>query len=315
MKQRKALVLAAIATLTVAGNAWALDYFAGMFKAPMDQRKLKFSTCVWTRSNDYDMKPVKGKPGPNDHMGVRYSKYFFEIDKDISVGSMYLGGDSTMFIKNHKVKIKRGIELRIATWKGQETRFMLENANVEFGGTFRYGIFDRSRMAGNATIYLDDSTLTIKGALNCMIEAGHTKNPNVAVIGVNLKGKSLLTVNTVLIDSIFRDLPSEWLFKWTFSDKGGNLPKVVVKRDSLGPDGESVMKSCAVEINLDSPKAGKYVLMDFAKKKGGFVKGPWISINGKRCDIGEAVPFGEGGKRSATLSVSEDTNNLILEVK
>lgn len=70
---------------------------------------MKYSTCHWGSSGDFETPPLPSKPGVNDTLATRWgSGYKLEIDANIQVGQISNGDGSTITAKGKTIKVKRG---------------------------------------------------------------------------------------------------------------------------------------------------------------------------------------------------------------
>lgn len=147
MKTINAIKLFAI-LLASCANAFALTYYAGKRNPETEEEKtMKYSTCTWGSSGDFETPPLPSKPGTNDTLATRYGSYKLDIDANVNVGAISNGDGSTITAKGRTIKVKRGLGTSIPG--GGTTTISFENCNMEFGGNLSIGYWDGHRNIGN----------------------------------------------------------------------------------------------------------------------------------------------------------------------
>lgn len=308
----KKLFLLPLIACSFTANSFALEFFAG--QKDEGEKNHVFSTAQWTHTKDFVEPFTKTKPsGSNDYVGVRFGGYKLTIDKDIKISGFYVGANSDLIIDGRKVDLKRSVDIRTPS-QSQNSRLILKpGSTLNVGSSINFGLYQYMKNSGDSTVIVEDSNLIIKNNLNYIPESGVAVNKKQAVWGVELTGKSYLEVKgNILIDPIFKDVPNEWLVKYTFTEKNGAIPRMVIAKDAN-------LSSCAVAFNVKNSKPGKFVLIECISKKDGVKNLRYVSINGKRCAINETVPFGKNS--TATLFIepagkdAKTANDLVVEIK
>jgi len=300
----------AAASALLAANACAMTYLPGRFSET--DKNGKWSTCVWGNNINFESPDMPGKPGPNDGVIVR-GGWNFEIDQDINVGSLHNCTGTLMHASKRNIHTKRYFATEIPGWEGDSST-KLEDCNVQNDGAFSLRYWHEAKNAGRAEVQLIDTKFTNKGDITAVIPV----NPIVTISSragftLTLVGKTQFLVNGgAVLDSIFEESPTDWMFKWKLEEKDGKLPFALIAK-------KASFVNCPIEIKVaGSLKPGKYTLVEFADKKSGF-KNPNFTLNDKPYTLGETVNV--GGKSikielapSPTGKDSKTTNDLVLEI-
>ena len=80
MKISNLIKFSALAVLACS-QAFAMTYYSGLKSAP--ERNLKYSTCQWGSSGDFETPALPGKPGKTDTLFVRWGGYRLDLDANV----------------------------------------------------------------------------------------------------------------------------------------------------------------------------------------------------------------------------------------
>ena len=209
-------------------SASALNFYAGKFNAPSEERDIKWSTCVWGDNINFESAPLPSKPGPNDHASSRFGNFTLNIDVDVNVLSLDCADGSQNVAKGRTIRTKRDMGIWIATYNSGESAMIYEKCNVEVGGSYKFKFWHEAKGAGIARLSLTDTKMAVKGDLTSAIPANPLiQNGSRAGVVVEVAGKSQLMFNGgAVMDSLHIDNPSQWILKFGFTEVGGNVPTI-----------------------------------------------------------------------------------------
>lgn len=314
MKTTVSIKILAILAASCA-QAFALTYFAGKRNPETQEEKnMKYSTCYWGSSGDFETPPLPSKPGVNDTLATRWGwGYKLDIDANIQVGQISNGDGSTITAKGKTIKVKRGLNMGVPG--GGSSTVAFEDCNLEFGGNLSISYFDGHRSIGNASLTLKNTKFNIAGTLGCIIPVHPLVNSNTRG-GFNfvLEGKTVATFGEgTVIDTIFSEKPEQWAFKIQMVEEDGHIPALKFT------GGEVNFTGCDLDVRI-SPKAkkGVYTLIEFANKKSQLGKLTRFTVNGNPCSMGQTVNV---GALKATITEgkigrnSKSDKNVILTIK
>ena len=88
MKTTVSIKILAILAASCA-QAFALTYFAGKRNPETQEEKnMKYSTCYWGSSGDFETPPLPSKPGVNDTLATRWG-WGYKLDIDANIQDVY----------------------------------------------------------------------------------------------------------------------------------------------------------------------------------------------------------------------------------
>lgn len=302
-----------ISAFFAAATAFAMSYYGGKYETEVGERNIKWSKCDWGNNVNFETELLPGKPGSNDDVIVRPGLWTFEIDGNYNVSLFHTGDNSKSFAKGRTFKAKRKISLSLACSNSGISRQEWDRCTVDSGGPFEITFWHEARQAGKAILSLTDTKFNVKGDFVCTIPANPIiKNEARSGVEVILEGASDFNFNGgALIDSIIADQNEEWMFKWTFNEKGGKMPRVFFNRRAQfdKPD---------IEVNVsENLKPGKYGLAEFHDKRSGFTNIRSITLNGNEYKLGTEFKVGKNPAKLYLGAFGRDSktpNDLILEV-
>lgn len=310
MKIAKALAFISFSIL--ASGAFSMNHFAGKVNPSKQDKDLKWTTTKWYDNGDFETKPLPSKPGPNDNTTLRWGSYTLTVDCDVNVASFGIGDDSRLICNKRNFKTKRNFSLAISPYG--ESRAEFTASNVEIGGSLSYSFYEKHTRASYANFKATDSKINIKNGLVVIIPYnGRFKNPAKRGGKIELVGKTTMAFgNGTVIDSIIKDMPAEWMFKFIFREKDGNIPTVSFEK-------EANLDGCEFEFDIKNAKPGTYTLIRFDNKKSGIGTPNKVVLNGKDYAFGNKFKL---GNKSAEIKLapspnSKDTrtpNDLILQI-
>ena len=302
----------AVAALS-ANTLFSMAYFPGKFNSEEGERNLKWSTCVWGNNVNFETEFLPGKPGPNDMVVVRPGRYEFELDGNYSVSEFATGDGSRSFATGKTFKFRRNLRMTIATSNSSVTRQDWDKCVVDVGGPFEIRFWTEARQAGIAKLSMTDTKMSIRGDISCIIPANPIlQNENRAGVEIAVEGDSLLQfAGGAVIDSLIEESNDQWMFKWTFSDKDGKLPKVTFAK-------RAEFNKCDLEVTVsDKVKSGKYGLIEFADKKSGLKDLRSVTVNGSEYKLGDAFKLGNRTAKLMLAPSGKDAstpNDLVLDI-
>ena len=304
--------LIVVPVLIVSTSLSAMDFICGQFGSP--EKNLKYSTCDWTSAIHFTEKKLSGKPGPNDLVWVREGGYHLEIDRDLSVKTFKVGFHASCTAEGRTLKTKGAYIQQISSGTGNDSVATFKNCVLDIGGIVEFGTHHESTSMSIAYLNLENSKFNAKGSMTFIVDSMKVKNEaSRAGIIINMTGKSELNINDELIlDSLLRENPKEWIFKVAFNSKDGFIPKAHFKKADLA--------SCDIEINVDEKmKPGKYVLFEIDNSRGTIGSLNKLIVNSKECSLGDSIPLGAKRKISVYAGAAgrdaRTKNDIILEIK
>ena len=304
-------VTVAVFSLFAALSSFALNFYPQEYiqNPTAAQKKVKWSNTTWGNSHDFATNMPKGmKPGPFDEVHMRHYGQTLTVDEDVSIGTLGLGMGGLFEATKRHIKVRYNIHMPTAVGKN---RMRLDNCTLEVGRFWEFwvpeGGFDQ------AIVDLIDTTATVKGDLYSIfynVGADYKIN-NPCGPRINLTGKTTLSIAGVILDDFYRTQAANLTFKFTFTEKDGNVPSLrVTKRADL--------KDCTFDLVLTpSLKPGRYPII-FHENRQSPADYPKFMVNGSRHVIGDEISVGgktavlefEGKDRN-----SQDKNCLVLVVK
>ncbi len=304
-------VLALLST----ANAWAIYYYAGRPGASGDEKKMKWSTCKWYGNPAHKSDPLPNKPGVADEVVLRWDRYYLEVDSDVNVFRLDVGSQSHLFCEGRNVKMKRSLSMTIPPNTKAPTIMHFKKSKLDVGGAFEVGFWQHSLGAGVASAIFEDCSAEIKSGFHVIIPYnGRFKNKTPQGFEFILKGNTNLNFGGgAIIDSLIVDSPKEWFLKMKFEDKNGAFP-------TISFNDECELAGIDIEVSAGKDlKSGKFALINLNNRKSG-ISPRSISINGKKCSLGESVKVGD---KTLVLSLdpsprgkdSRTKNDLVLTVK
>lgn len=301
--------------LIFAVSTHALEFLCGQYGDTGDQKNVKWSTCIWTNSLAFKVKPLPSKPGPNDVVTVRHGGHVLTVDVNPEVKSLRVGDSSTLVADKRNIRVKQSFFMPI-TRKNELTLAEIKNSTVEVKGSLEYTLWHKYMNAGTAELRLENTKMKVKGDLRAILAVNPNYNCDTkAGFEITLIGNSVLEFGGgALLDSIIKDDPAHWYCKFKFIVKNGMAPMLVFDKDAE-------IKSADIDVEVQGNlKTGSYVLAEFAQKKSGFTSVRSVKFNGKSYTLGSEIPL---GKNKAVLKIaaspkdrgSKIENDLVLEVK
>ena len=301
--------------LIFAVSAHALEFLCGQYGDTGDQKNVKWSTCIWTNSLAFKVKPLPSKPGPNDVVTVRHGGHVLTVDVNPEVKSLRVGDSSTLVADKRNIRVKQSFFMPI-TRKNELTLAEIKNSTVEVKGSLEYTLWHKYMNAGTAELRLENTKMNVKSDLTVILAANpQLQNSEPACLMINMIGKSELNFNGgAMIDSIIKDDPAQWSFRLRFEPKGGNVPSIKFNR-------KGVLESFDVEVVLkDDIKPGIYPLIECNAKKSGLENIRSFKVNDNTYNLGDPLTIGKktmkiymgGSPRSRD---KRTPNDLLLEVK
>ena len=307
-------IIKTLLVVCATSQAFALTFYGGKRSAPREEcMSLKYSSCQWGSSADFETPPLPGKPGINDTLGLRYGHYRMEIDANVNVGEIACGDAAQFFAKGKTIKVRKGLRAGVCG-RGGTTLLDFDKCTLTFGGNYSIGYFEGARTIGNGVLRLKDSKFLMEGALGCIIPAHPLVQPGErGGYTLDLIGDTEFYLGGgTVIDTIFREKPTEWAFKIKITEKDGKIPTL-----RFGDTAE--FTGCDLEISAtDKLKQGEYVLMQFNDKKSGIGRLTRFTFNGQKYSLGQSVNV--GGKsfvvnEKAVGRNSKSDKNIVLTVK
>lgn len=312
MKTINAIKLFAI-LLASCANAFALTYYAGKRNPETEEEKtMKYSTCQWGSSLDFETPPLPSKPGTNDTLATRYGSYKLDIDANVNVGAISNGDGATITAKGKTIKVKRGLGTSIPG--GGTTTVSFEDCNMEFGGNLSIGYWDGHRGIGNGIMRLKNTQFNMAGAMGCIIPVHPLVNSSTrGGFTLILEGKTVATFGEgTVLDTIFAEKPEQWAFKIQMIEEDGKVPAL-----KFGSDTD--FTGCDFDLKITpNIKKGTYVLIEFANKQSQLGKLTHFTVNGNPYSFGQTVNV---GNLKATITEGEvgrhskSDKNVILTIK
>jgi len=312
--KKKFTLIAALLGISAVG--YGMSFYAGQHGAPESERDLKWSTCSWGDNINFETKPLPSKPGPNDSASSRFGHFILNIDVDVNVATLGCGDGSENISTGRTIKIKRDMGLSMPTYNGGESLIKYKNCNVEVGGAFASTLWHEAKGVGIGKLHLIDTKMTVKGDMTTLIPANpiiqnSDRAGNVVVVE---GGTKLIFLGGAVLDSLFKDDPSQWIFKFVITESDGKVPSISFAK-------RAEFDGCDVEINLSTNiKAGKYVLLEFGDRKSGIGKPNRFIVNENSYNFGDEIKIGSkvakitlGG--SPTSKDTRTPNDILLEVK
>ena len=304
--------LAVISLSTVSASLFAMDFICGEYGS--SEKNLKYSTCSWTSAIHFSAIKLTGKPGQNDMLWIRESGYHLDIDRDLSVKTFKVGFNASCTAQGRSLKTKGAYIQQICSGTGNDSVATFKNCVLDIGGIVEFGTHHESTSMSIAYLNLEDTKFNAKGPMTFIVDSMKVKNEaSRGGIIINMSGKSELNINDELIlDSLLRENPKEWIFKVAFNSQNGFMPKAHFKKADLA--------SCDIEIKVDEKmKPGKYVLFEIDNSRGSIDKLNKLTVNSKECSLGDKVPL--GAKREISVYAggagrdSRTKNDIIMEIK
>ena len=129
-------------------------------------------------------------------------------------------------------KTKRNFNLAISPYG--ESRAEFTGSNVDIGGSLSYSFYEKHTKASYANFKATDSKINIKNDLTVIIPFnGRFKNPAKRGGKIELEGKTTMSFgNGTVIDSLIKDMPTEWMFRFIFREKDGNIPTISFEKEA-----------------------------------------------------------------------------------
>lgn len=295
-----------------AATAFPMNHFAGKVNPSKEDKDLKWTTAKWYDNGDFETKALPSKPGPNDNTTLRWGSYKLTVDCDVNIASFSIGDDSKLICNKRNFKTKRNFNLAISPYG--ESRAEFTGSNVDIGGSLSYSFYEKHTKASYANFKATDSKINIKNDLTVIIPFnGRVKNPAKRGGKIELEGKTTMSFgNGTVIDSLIKDMPTEWMFRFIFREKDGNIPTISFEK-------EANLDGCEFEFDIKNAKPGTYTLIRFDNKKSGIGKPNKVMLNGKDYAFGSEFKI---GNKSAKIMLapspnSKDTrtpNDLILQI-
>ena len=303
MKFLRTIVFIFLASL--AATAFSMNHFAGKVNPKKEDKTMKWSTTKWYDNGDFETKPLPTKPGSNDNTTLRWGSYTLTVDCDVNVASFSIGDDSKLLCQKHNFKTKRNFNLAISPYGESFAEFT--SSNVDIGGSLSYSFYEKHTKASYANFKAVDSKVNIKNDLVVIIPYnGRFKNPAKRGGKIELVGKTTMAFgNGTVIDSIIKDMPKEWMFRFIFREKDGNLPTLSFEKDAN-------LDGCEFEFDIKNAKPGTYTLVRMDNKKSSIGKPNKIVLNGKDYAFGDE--FKVGGK-SAKITIAPSPNSKDIKTK
>lgn len=309
MKISNLIKFSALAVLACS-QTFAMTYFSGLKSAP--ERNLKYSTCQWGSSGDFETPALPGKPGKTDTLFVRWGGYKLDLDANVDVLNIAVGDGSSIVSKGKTINAKRGFSVGIPGGGHAVSEF--DNCQAKFGGNFSISFWDDCRNIGTSNFILRDTTWVMAGTIGCIIPAYPSINAQTrGGFTMTLEGKTQAFFGEgTVIDTIFREKPEQWAFKLQFVEKDGHVPALKI-------GGIADFTGCDLEIKTTAKlETGTYNLIEFTTKSSKLGALTRMTLNGQTISLGQTVDF--NGKK-ITISegpigrLSKSDKNIIMTVK
>lgn len=312
MPPMKILKYSVAILLAISGfSAYALNFYPQKYiqNPTAAEKKVKWSNMEWGNSHDFDTNMPKGfKPGQFDGVHLRHYGQTVTVDEDISIGTLGLGMGCLFESTKHTIKVRYNALLPLVG----TSRMRLDNCTLEVGRMWEFWLPPDATSAGTGTVDLIDTTATVKGDFFSVFHNvfDNFKQNSPGGARINLTGKTTLSIAGVILDDFYKTRPN-LTFKFTFTEKDGNVPNLKISK-------RSDITECVFDLVLTSNvKTGRYPIITHENRLSPSTYRNFM-VNGSKHTIGEQISVGgktavlefEGKDRN-----SQDKNCLVLVVK
>ena len=312
MPPMKILKYSVAILLAISGfSAYALNFYPQKYiqNPTAAEKKVKWSNMEWGNSHDFDTNMPKGfKPGPFDEVHLRHYGQTVTVDEDVSIGVLGLGLGCLFESTKHTIKVRYNALLPITN----NSRMRLDSCTLEVGRMWEFWLPPDATSAGTGTVDLIDTTATVKGDFFSVFHNvfDNFKQNSPGGARINLTGKTTLSIAGVILDDFYKTRPN-LTFKFTFTEKDGNVPNLKISK-------RSDITECVFDLVLTSNvKTGRYPIITHENRLSPSTYRNFM-VNGSKHTIGEQISVGgktavlefEGKDRN-----SQDKNCLVLVVK
>lgn len=286
--------------------------FALNFVTKVDSpAKASLSKTDWVSDTTANAVKLRGKPSRNDSICFRCYEGDFIIDSNLDARSISFYEQAFVVAENKKINSLRGGLTFVISSNPNHTNFLhLKRSEMNVNGSVFNSPTSGNKRIGMNRIRLEDSKFSASGTMDFTITSSIFE-PTAGRSGVcvELVGDSVFKLKgDLLVDSILEE-NRNLLFRISFEESGGKMPKMVVDRAVIGG------VDLKVVINSDLKK-GRYTILESTGRKPleGTLRS--ITVNDKPATLG--TPITINGK-SVTVSISaadkRTENDIIVTVQ
>ena len=224
--------------------------------------KASLSKTDWVSDTTANAVKLRGKPSRNDSVCFRCYEGDFIIDSNLDARSISFYEQAFVIAENKKINsLRGGLTFVISSNPNHTNLLHLKRSEMNVNGSVFNSPTSGNKRIGMNRIRLEDSKFSASGTMDFTITSSIFE-PTAGRSGVcvELVGDSIFKLKgDLLVDSLLEE-NKNLLFRISFEERGGKMPKMVVDRAVIGG------VDLKVAINGDLKK-GRYTILESTGKK------------------------------------------------